>query len=468
MTFDELKHIVAQGESETLEFKKSTAQLPRVAEVLCGFLNHQGGIVLVGVTDSGQIVGQHVNDGTRQEIAHMLGQFEPPAQVSVDSLPLPNTDRHVLVLTVGLLKRTLPYVYQGRAYQRVQTTTTIMPQATYQRLLLEGLQQKVAWEDLPARSNEVSLLDEEAIWQTVRGGIEKNRLPVTTEKIGVEEILRRLKLIQDGHLTNAAMVLYAKEPLPGYSQCQLRLARFRGIDKHEFIDNQVIEGHVFKLLDAAFAFMSKHLPISGKVVPGQLERQEETVFPHFAIREALVNALIHRDYTLYGGTISLAIYDDRLEIGSPGGLPFGQQVELLKQLHDSQPRNPGMANVLYRYGFIEAWGRGTQDMVKYSLEIGNPEPEFFEQGNTFFVRFASRIPLGAPAALMNRLNQRQRAILNLLTQGPLPLRTMMEQLESPPSAQTIADTLADLKALDLVDNRGHGRAAVWFLVHNRR
>lgn len=463
MTLEELQCLIAQGESETLELKKSTAQLPRIAEVLCGFLNHQGGTVVVGVTDSGQIIGQHVNDGTRQEIAHMLGQFEPPAQINVEYIPLPDTDKYVIVLTAGVLKRTLPYVYHGRAYQRVQTTTTVMPQAAYQRLLLEGLQQNIAWEDLPARIQDISQLDEEAIWQTVRGGIQKDRLPVTTEKLSLEEILLRLKLIQDGHLTNAAIVLYAKDPLPHYPQCQLRLARFRGLDKREFMDNQVVEGHAFKLLDAAFLFLSKHLPIAGKVVPGQFERQEETVFPHNAIREALVNAVCHRDYTIYGGSITLAIYDDRLEIGSPGGLPFGQQVELLKQMHHSQPRNPAIANVLYRYGLIEAWGRGTQDIIQYSLALGNPEPEFFEQGNTFFVRFISRIPLGPQATLVNRLSQRQRDILNLLTLGPLPLRTIMEKLENPPSAQTIADTLANLKDLGLINNRGHGRAAVWFL-----
>ncbi len=120
--------------------------------------------------------------------------------------------------------------------------------------------------------------------------------------------------------------------------------------------------------------------------------------------------------------------------------------------------------MLYRYGLIESWGRGTQDIIQYSLAMGNPEPELFEQGNTFFVRFASRIPLGPYASLVNRLSQRQRDILNHLKQGPLPLRSIMERLENPPSAETIADVLAELKTLGLVANRGHGQGAVWFLV----
>lgn len=462
MTFDELQALIVQGESDTLEFKKSTAQLPRVAEALCGFLNHQGGVVVIGVTDSGQIVGQHVNDGTRQEIAHMLSQFEPPAQVDVDYILLPRTDRYVIALTVGGLKRTSPYIYNGRAYQRVQTTTAVMPQVTYERLLLERLQQ-VAWEDLPARTNDISQLDEQAIRQTVQGGIQAKRLPVTIEKLDVEEILLRLKLIQDGHLTNAAMVLYAKDQLPAYPQCQLRLARFRGLDKREFVDNQVIEGHAFKLLDEAFFFMNKHLPIAGKVVPGQLERQEETVFPHNAVREALVNAICHRNYTIYGGSIHLAIFDDRLEIWSPGGLPFGQQAESLKHRHTSQPRNPAICNVFYRYGLVETWGRGTQDIIDYSLEMGNPEPLFFEQANAFCVQFDSRIPLGPYSSLVNRLSQRQRDILNLLKRGPLSLRAIWEGLDASPSTKTIAANLAELKALGFIDNRGHGRGAVWYL-----
>jgi len=106
----------------------------------------------------------------------------------------------------------------------------------------------------------------------------------------------------------------------------------------------------------AMLFLRRHLPVAGRIVPGLFEREDEPLFPLEALREALVNAFCHRDYTIAGGAVSLAIYDDRLEIWSDGTLPFGLTPEDLKRDHPSKPRNPLIAKVFYLRGVIERWG----------------------------------------------------------------------------------------------------------------
>ena len=182
-------------------------------------------------------------------------------------------------------------------------------------------------------------------------------------------------------------ILFGKESLPDYPQRQLRLARFKGTDKSEFLDNRQPRGHAFALLDEAMTFLHRHLPISGRFEPGRLERIDELLFPTAALREALVNALCHRDYSIHGGAVSVAVYDDRTEIWSDGTLPFGLRPEDLKREHTSHPRNPFITDVFYRRGLIEQWGRGTQKIVELCVRAGHPEPEFGEQAGSVFVRF---------------------------------------------------------------------------------
>jgi ATP-dependent DNA helicase RecG len=142
--------------------------------------------------------------------------------------------------------------------------------------------------------------------------------------------------------------VFGREFLPHYPQCQLRLARFRGTDKNEFLDQRQLHGHAFDLLSEAMQFLTRHLPVAGRIEPGVFERVDEPLFPPIALREALVNAFCHRDYAQAGGAVSVAIYDDRLEIWSSGELPLGMKVEDLKREHLSRPRNPLIAEVFYR------------------------------------------------------------------------------------------------------------------------
>lgn len=214
-------------------------------------------------------------------------------------------------------------------------------------------------------------------------------------------------------------------------------------------------------------FLRRHLPVAGRFEPGLFERQDEPLFPPLALREALVNALIHRDYSIPGGAVSVAVFDDRLEITSTGVLPFGLTTADLRREHVSKPRNPLLAEVFYRRGLIERWGRGTQRIIDLCVAAGHPEPEFEERAGDVVVRF---LPSGyvPPHRIGHDLTKRQRRILHALREGePRSMRQIRDTFNPTPTEQTIRNDLKLLRTLGLVSSSGRGPGARWRLVRNR-
>jgi ATP-dependent DNA helicase RecG len=463
MNVSDVERMVVGGESETIELKKSTAEIIGACRTLCGFLNGRGGTVLIGVFPSGKIVGQEVSDRTHQDLAQALRRFEPPAPVRMDFVPLVGTGRSVVVLNAPAALESAPFVFEGRPYLRVGATTSLMPQEIYQQRLLHRLHSRVRWEVLPAEGIAMGDLDVEEIRRTIRLGISTGRLPEEAST-DPNDALDRLELRREGRLSNRAAVLFGGETaLRDYPQCVLRLARFRGTTKAEFLDSRQVRGHVFRLLDEAMTFLSRHLPVAARIEPGKLERVEEPLFPLAALREALVNALCHRDYGQFGGGVHVAIYDDRWEIWSTGTLPIGVTLEDLKRDHLSHPRNPLIAAVFYRRGLVEAWGRGTQCIVELCVAAGRPEPEFLEQGGSVGVRF---LPSGysPPHRIAYDLTPRQREILEILshTRGSTSPE-LRAKMADPPSDRSMLRELGELRRLGLVRSNGRTRAMLWSL-----
>jgi ATP-dependent DNA helicase RecG len=246
------------------------------------------------------------------------------------------------------------------------------------------------------------------------------------------------------------------------------MARFRGTTKDEFLDQRQLTGHAFLLLREAELFLRRHLPVAGRLEPGVPERQDQPLFPPLALREALVTALCHRDYSIPGRAIGVAIFDDRLEISSTGLLPFGLRVEDLKRYHQSRPRNPLLANVFYLRGLIERWGRGTQKIVELCAQAGHPEPDFEESAGEVIVRFT---PSGytLPHRVSHDLTDRQRRILHYLPDGERhPLQEIMAGtgLDLPPS--TLRDDLILMRSLGLVESVGARCSSAWRLKSPQR
>ena len=310
MTYQDIETLITKKEGNSLEFKESTGQLDRSMETLCAFLNGEGGTILYGVRDDGRIIGQTVSDSTKRSIAEALNRIEPFVDLEITYITIPDTEKYVIVIFVEEQCFMRPFTYKGRAYLRIESTTTVMPQERYNHLLMER-GGKYGWEAMINPDLKIADLDENAILGAVREGIRNGRLPETTIREDIPVILKKFRLLNDGRLNNAAAVLFGKE-LYDYPQCLLRMARFKGTTKDEFIDNQRAEGNIYELLDVAMAFFFKHLSLSGKI--NGLYREEELSIPYKALRECCINSFCHRSYHHPGSSVSIAIYDNRVEI----------------------------------------------------------------------------------------------------------------------------------------------------------
>ncbi len=452
--------MVAQGESETLEFKRSTGQRTEAMHDLCAMLNHRGGRVLFGVDPQGKIVGQQVSGRTLEDISQEIQQIEPPVFPQIDCVDVkPGLQVIVVQVSTGPNR---PYGYKGQAYKRVGNTSRRMSRDEYNGMLIERVHGERRWETEPVDGWAVADLDRTEITRTIDEAIRRGRMedPGTRDPM---ELLRGLGLLRDEALLRAAVVLFGKrERLEAeFSQCSLRVAKFRGTDKSDFLDNRQLHGHAFELLIQAERFLRENLPIAGRVVPDLFERQDDPLYPPVALREALANAFCHRDYSIGGGSVAVAIYQDRLEITSSGTLHFGLTPEKLFEPHESLPWNPLIARVFYRRGIIENWGRGPLKMAELTERAGLPRSEIDEQAGCVVVRFrpSRYIP---PHQVKQDLTERQRAILEFLATARCCARKrIVAALNQPELA--VRDDLERLRGLGLVETSGHGRGAVWRL-----
>ena len=359
-----------------------------------------------------------------------------------------------------------PYTYKGTAYRRVGNTTLEMSRVAQDQMLIERVHSEQRWENQPATGWSVDDLDSVEIFRTVEESIRRNRVsePGTRDPV---ELLRGLGLVKDDVLLRAAVVLFGKTErieveMP---QCLLRVARFRGIDRTEFLDNRQFYDNAFGLLLRAEHFLRDNLPVAGRIMPNLFERVDDPLYPPEALREALANAFCHRDYTIGGGSVAVAIYDDRLEVTSSGTLHFGLTAEQLFLPHESLPWNPLIANVFFRRGFIERWGRGTIKMAELTRAAGLPQPEIEDAGGCVTVRFrpGRYVP---PHRVERDLTERQQMILALLDQAGrgLALREIHAQLKPQATLRQVREDLAILRTFTLVVPKGLGRGARWELL----
>ena len=461
MTPEQIADWAVAGESETLEFKETTGQRREAAKAVCAMLNHRGGRVLFGVRPDRAVTGQLVGNDNQEDVAQELQRIDPPAFPSLDRVDI-GAGRAVIAVTVPT-GSSRPYSYRGQAYRRVGSTNVPLSREEYNGMLLERVHSDRRWENAEASDWEMSDLDHRQIAETAAEAVRRGRLedPGTREP---EPLLRGLQLLRGDRLLRAAVVLFGRRDRieATYPQCLLRVARFRGTSRTEFLDSRQFRGNAFDLLRMGQRFLVESLPIAGRILPGLFERVDDPLYPPEALREALANALCHRDYSMGGSSIGIGIYDDRLEVTSTGSLHFGLTPAMLFEPHESRPWNPLIAGVFYRRGVIESWGRGTIKMAELAEQAGLPRPEIEDSGSAVTVRFrpGRYVP---PRRIERALTERQRAILALLDEEPpgVALRNILPRLVNGATARQVREDLQALRTLDLAGPVGRGRGARW-------
>ncbi len=400
---DALTSLLAKSEGKTLEFKRDLSSPEKLLRSLVAFANTAGGTVLVGVEDkTRRVVGIADVLDVEERIASLVADSIVP-RLLVDIEIHPWRAGHVISITVHPgsflpfhLKKAGPD--EGVLIRIGSTNRRADPET------IAGLKRFGASETFDEQA--VPDLDSEAIDFRVAS---ECFAPLRTLRRRDLRTLRMTTSTQGKEVpTIGGLLLFGRDRLRRFPDACVAVGRFEGTTRDRILDTRRLEAVPVRAVSEAIEFVEKHL--SRELVIGRLRRSEAWTIPPVAVREAIVNAVVHADYSLRGTPIRVAVFDDRVEIASPGLLPVGLTVEDLRQ-GVSKVRNRVIARVFQELGLVEQWGSGVPRMLSACRDAGLAEPELDEIGTQF------RVILRAATVGARPGDDTDRRILSLLIGG---------------------------------------------------
>lgn len=363
----ELAQAIRQGENETCEFRTGFGD--EALRTLCAFANTRGGVLWIGVSDNGGILGIALGKETLRDWANQIRQTLG-INASLDALSV--GERTVVRIEVAE-SHTKPVRFKGRSWKRAGSTDQQASDTDETRWVLERTGH--TWDALPDPYARWDDLNPDYIAQFRHMCNRQGRRPIPDSEDDVS-VLRKLGLITpDRRITRAAVLLFGREPQQYHLNAIVKVGRFRSPTL--IVDDRAIRGTLFEQVDAVMQYFRDRLETRYEF-KGDPAREVIWEYPLEALREAIINAICHRDY-LESAHIQVRWYDDRLVFYNPGKLPPPLRIEDLMREHISQPRNRLIAEAFYYIGWIEQWGTGIQRMREACRNAGLPEPSFDER-----------------------------------------------------------------------------------------
>ena len=330
------------------------------------------------------MIGVDLGANTRERVVNtIVDNTDPPLYPQVECVEV---DGRTLVVVTVAPGHDRPHLAYGWAYRRVGVVTAQLSRDEQRRLLLES---RPRFDDQPSGAS-LDDIDPARVRRFLKIASRRGRVPDLAADLTVVEALRGLRVLRvvGDHLepTMAGVLLFARQPQRFVPHSVVGLARFPGTTRGttQIVDRADVEGDLAEIIDQAEAFVRRNTRIASKIYHAQ--RLEITEYPFPAIREAIANAVIHRDYWQTGSRVQVAVYADRIEVESPGGLLPPITVETLGHTPPVW-RNPDLAGLLYRLGYIEQFGTGIERMRRDMRAHGLSEPCFEARPAWFRVTF---------------------------------------------------------------------------------
>ena len=373
-----IHELIDNGESETVEFKERFGK--EVIQTVVAFANTCGGYLLVGIDDKGKIKGIDIGKETLKNWHNeILQSIDPKINFGIRKAKVEGKNIVVLDVSEAPIK---PISYKGRCYKRVGNSNKIMLPSEIAEL--HNFYTGKSWDALECEAD-IKNLDKKKIEEYLKLANSTGRRRFKEDWLTV---LRKLGLIEE-KVTWAAVLLFGKEPQRFLLASAIHCGKFKQ-DKTVILDDLMVEGNLISAVDEVMKFIMKHISVRYEF-EGKARRKEIWEYPLEALREAVINAIVHRDYRI-PANVQVGIYDDRIEIWNPGKLPLGINIEdLYKKEHQSVIRNQLIAQVFYDIGFIEKYGSGTTKIIELCKKHHLPLPEFKEVFNGFLVVFRKDI-----------------------------------------------------------------------------
>ncbi len=353
-------------ENHKIEYKEMWKD--EYLKTVASFANSEGGELIIGINDKGNAVG--VNN-PKKLMEYLPNKIKNKLFITPSSTMEEQEGKKLIRIKIDATD--FPIFYEGRIYIRTGNTTQEITGTELSSFLLH--KSGKSWDSILTDAK-ISDLDEETIKTFIN--ISKQRLPFI-ESSNLETILNNLDLIKDGKITRAGLLLFGKKPQSYFMSAYVRGGRFKG--PTTIIDSKEFYGNLFQQLNDTMDFVKRHINVKFDInvrdlTLQDLSRKDVWEYPLDAIREAIINAIIHRDYNDYSW-VEVRIYDDKIWINNPGKLLPPLTIEDLKiPNHQTKPRNPLIAKVFYFAGLIESWGTGTSKIINLCKEAGLPEPVF--------------------------------------------------------------------------------------------
>lgn len=457
--------LLAQPAGPQNAFVRGKCRPDELAETLAALANAQGGTIVLGVAGPNKrIEGVGDADAACAIVLDAALACTPPLV-----LPLPTIVHHTnAILLIVHVPAGLPRVYSvhGKYLRREGPTDQPIPPDALRRLLLE--RGETSWERLIPEAVSLDDLDPGKIAAYMR------RIGSTAENDPPTFLFRRGCLARpDPQLpaeyvpTHAGLLLFGKETERLFPHCEITLVRYRGTEMSDEFLREDVRDTLVEAIRRAELWLSEHIRRGSRMIG--LEREDWVQFPQGAMREALVNAVAHRDYTIRGESIRIALFSDRLECYSPGRLPG--HITLQNLIEERFSRNETLVQILADHGLIERLGYGIDRMLRQMAEAGLPPPEFRETAAGFLVTLRGRVGddrhddtrIDTSEWRRMGLNERQiSALLHLTEQRRITNRDLQE-LAPDVSPETIRRDLADLVERGLLLRVGEKRGAYYIL-----
>lgn len=460
MTMKTLERRHAKGRDATTDFVRSVHAYGRIGKTICAFLNGMGGTLYCGVADDGRVVGV-------PDVAEQAGELERRLKKAISptayfTMSTTRFDGRPLVIFEVPQGKDRPYVFEGGVWLRQGAATVAADVGTLRTMLQAQAEIPERWERRASPAMSIDDLDPDEVRITVREAEAAGRFTFADRHDDLR-ILRELSAYTGSDFTQAGDLLFGRLPTRRHPQCRVQLVRFTGAKSGDvYADNRWFEGPLVRVCVALLAAIGAAVPIRSVFPRGSQRRVDHAAYDLDAVREGIVNAFVHRDYSAYSGGLRVSMFDARIEIWNSGRLPEGLTPTDLRQDHPSILVNPDIAQVFYLRDLMERTGRGTEKIVDASRAIGAPPPQWRDgaSGVTLTLFAATQDTSGKTVSLNDRQNQ---LLLDLHSGDTITPKAYRERYATTVTARQARRDLEELASLGWLRREGQTRSIVYQL-----
>ncbi len=448
---EDIKSLIASKEGYNVEFKKVLPKkVKEVTEEICAFANAAGGIVLIGVNDDDAIEGTIFNNAKHSSLQNSINEISPTLHCDIYTVEVDGKNVVVVEVPSGQDK---PYVLSGAIFVRQGPNSQKLTTVEEMRDFFQQAD-KIYFDEAPCKAIDINqdiIIDNINQFRVLAG---------LSTTVSNEQVFNNLKLItKEGFLKNGAALFFAENPEQFFEKAVIRCIAFDGIDKRFIEDDKLMTGSLYNQYLQAMSWLKKKIDVRYDIEgAGSQPRKEIWEIPETVFKEAIINALAHRDYYDKGARITIEIFNDRVEISNPGGLISGiPKNEFGKR---SLSRNPLIFGLFERIRMVEQIGSGISRMRELMIEANLTEPEFNTEGIfTVTLRRPFDFNKWVDKWVENLSDNRVNIIKAIHENSKVSKRELEEKVGI--SATAIDNNLDALKDLGLIERVGSAKGGHW-------